>query len=514
MLAWMGYSMVVGLLLAGAGWACEQAAIARRLPLRWLWAASMACTLLLPMAMNSLQVELPALMAGGSMPRTVALRDLAAPSLTPRAWVPPAAQPILRQLEIDAQLGRGWLAMSAMLALVSIAGVVWMGWRARSWQRHRIAGVVVWVSADMGPAAHGVLRPRIVVPRWLLDGPASQQALVLAHEQSHVNARDPLLLALGLLALVAMPWNVALWWQARRLQRAIEIDCDARVLAQGHSVQQYGSTLIDIGERQCLPFGAVAAMAASRSLLAQRIGMMTRPAKRRFAPLFALLALGMAAAAAQVGPPAMVRHEVSISHAVVNSYVGYYQLSDYEVIILSQAGERLIWQVNHGRSFVMSADSETSFFSPQVDLQLEFPKVAPGQGVPEVMMRQLGVEMHAKRVEASVVQAIDEAIKQRVADQRPLPNGAALLRRNLELARHGQLQRDDFTHDFGALLQRTLPGARKEFEANGDIRSIKFRSVDIYGADIYDIEFEHGRATCWITENAAGKVTFANYRKS
>ena len=48
-------------------------------------------------------------------------------------------------------------------------------------------------------------------------------------EASH--GRDPLVLhAAALLALVT-PWNLALWWLNRRLRLAVELDCDARVLA-------------------------------------------------------------------------------------------------------------------------------------------------------------------------------------------------------------------------------------------------------------------------------------------
>ena len=35
------------------------------------------------------------------------------------------------------------------------------------------------------------------------------------------------------MAVVLMPWNLPLWWQWRRLRFAIEVDCDARVLASG-----------------------------------------------------------------------------------------------------------------------------------------------------------------------------------------------------------------------------------------------------------------------------------------
>ncbi|UUZ46788.1 hypothetical protein LP420_23520 [Massilia sp. B-10] len=70
-----------------------------------------------------------------------------------------------------------------------------------------------------------------MLPLWLTQSQAQQQALVMAHESSHMAARDPQLLGLALLVLVAMPWNLPMWWQLRRLRHAIEVDCDARVLA-------------------------------------------------------------------------------------------------------------------------------------------------------------------------------------------------------------------------------------------------------------------------------------------
>src|SRR5438477_356942 len=79
----------------------------------------------------------------------------------------------------------------------------------------------------------GLLRSRIVVPAWLLSAPESQQTAVIAHEQSHLEAGDPLMLTIALGLLVLMPWNFPLWWQLRRLRRAIEVDCDSRVLRRG-----------------------------------------------------------------------------------------------------------------------------------------------------------------------------------------------------------------------------------------------------------------------------------------
>src|SRR4029078_228106 len=102
------------------------------------------------------------------------------------------------------------------------------------------------------------------------------QTSAIAHDQPHLDARDPQLLTLGLALLVFMPWNLPLWWQLRRLRYAIEIDCDARVLKGGVDPQHYGATLIALVERQSAYVGAVAAMSESQSFLEERIEHMFR----------------------------------------------------------------------------------------------------------------------------------------------------------------------------------------------------------------------------------------------
>jgi bla regulator protein blaR1 len=56
---------------------------------------------------------------------------------------------------------------------------------------------------------------------------------------------------LGALFLAALvPWNIALWWQVRRLRLAIEFDCDARTLRTGMSEDAYENTLLWVAQRR------------------------------------------------------------------------------------------------------------------------------------------------------------------------------------------------------------------------------------------------------------------------
>ena len=88
---------------------------------------------------------------------------------------------------------------------------------------------------------------------------------MIAHEQSHLEAHDVRIFTGALALLVAMPWNLPLWWQLRRLRFAIEVDCDARVLQSGRDARIYGETLITVGQRQSGYLGAVAGMSEPRA---------------------------------------------------------------------------------------------------------------------------------------------------------------------------------------------------------------------------------------------------------
>src|SRR5262249_57068837 len=102
------------------------------------------------------------------------------------------------------------------------------------------------------------------------------------------------------------PWSAALWFMARRLRLAIEIDCDARVIGVGEPAEEYGLFLVAVGERRVHGLFLAASLAERRSSLERRICAMTVLRPRHPLPAsipFAALALGAAALAAQTPTP-------------------------------------------------------------------------------------------------------------------------------------------------------------------------------------------------------------------
>uniref|UniRef100_UPI0033411ED2 M56 family metallopeptidase n=1 Tax=Gemmatimonas sp. TaxID=1962908 RepID=UPI0033411ED2 len=115
---------------------------------------------------------------------------------------------------------------------------------------------------------------------------------------------DPLLLLSGCLALALLPWNPFAWFMLSRLRLAIELDCDARVLAAGASTRRYGALLIDLSAASA-PLPALTgapAFSHRASHLERRIrNMTTRPGSLRTTRRFMAIALTSGALLAACG---------------------------------------------------------------------------------------------------------------------------------------------------------------------------------------------------------------------
>jgi beta-lactamase regulating signal transducer with metallopeptidase domain len=306
----MVYSGAIALALSLVGLCVERLARRQNVARRHLWLGVMVLSLAWP-AMRILLAE----------PSPATLRPEAVPGVPDAPpWVvdletpglfQPVATDALRPVEAagwslpsDRTLLLAWGATSLALLLGLIAANLHLRWRASHWPRLRVLEREVLVSESTGPALLGTLRPRIIVPRWFIDEPAARQALVLLHESQHMAARDPLLLRLATLLVVAVPWNLPMWWQLRRLRQAMELDCDARVLRAGARPAEYGALLLAVARRAARVPAGLVALGEPVSALELRIRNLTPQRGSRAGALlaFVLLAGGAAAAATLEAP--------------------------------------------------------------------------------------------------------------------------------------------------------------------------------------------------------------------
>ncbi len=273
--AWMLYCIAIGLALTIVGVALERGLHLAGRPTRWAWVVALAGSFAIPAgawlrpeAFSSVAIPVPSVALAEPTNVTGAV-PTAAPSVA-TALAPSA----FALSDLDAMLRWGWGVSSVLLLSVLGAATLRLAALRRRWRASLLDGKAVVVSDNVGPAVAGLWRPEVVVPGWALALSAPQRRLMLVHEEEHVRAGDPWLLACGAAALVLMPWNPALWWQVRRLRLAVEMDCDARVLARGGRRPEYGELLLQVGRRRTQFALAALALGEPTSFLERRIRRM------------------------------------------------------------------------------------------------------------------------------------------------------------------------------------------------------------------------------------------------
>jgi hypothetical protein len=311
--AWMLYCIGIGLALIVAGYAAERALYLAGRPTRWAWSVALLGTLLLPVAALLRPQAFGSITVPLAAPAPPTPTD-ATPVQTDEAVAPaPVSAHGLTWTDLDGALRWGWALSSVALLLTFGVAAARLATLRRRWRPAVVHGRSVLVADDVGPAVAGLWPPRVVIPGWALDLTESQQRLMLAHEEEHVRARDPWLLAWGTAALVLAPWNPALWWLLRRLRLAVEMDCDARVLGRGHGTHDYGGLLLQVGQhRTRLPLAA-AALGEPQSFLERRIRRMAARLPRwRWLGAATSLVVAAAAIVAACGAPRPVGPERAV----------------------------------------------------------------------------------------------------------------------------------------------------------------------------------------------------------
>lgn len=287
--AWMAYAIVIATLVSTAALTTERIAVLRKLQRRWIWASALLLSLVLP-GLFAWQG------ASSSERRTAALVALAARETppvyaqSPIAWVGGSAHVAVSRASIDAWLLAGWSAMSVLVLATLSIGWLQLRRRLRGCSLGEVNGVRVTIADDLGPAVVGIIRPRIVIPRWLAQQDVATRTLALAHELEHVRAHDIRILGGALLIAVLVPWNLPVWWQLRRLRFAIEVDCDARVLRTGQSRSSYSQVLLNVATHLLPSRAAAAGLSESGSSLEERVRIMHTPVHKQWRVLATLLA--------------------------------------------------------------------------------------------------------------------------------------------------------------------------------------------------------------------------------
>lgn len=517
MFPWMIYAALVTVFLSIAALIGEHAAKQRQRATRGVWLTAMILSLLLPVTVAFAPIRIPVTFHVASHMATVPLRG--ATSIPMPAGMfewDVMERHATTTHRVDTIAGGLWLTLSAVLLGVFAIAAASLHRQKRHWKEGNLCRAAVLFSPNVGPAVIGILRPRIVVPNWLAQAPYAQQRHIIAHESAHLRARDPQLFALTLALVVLMPWNIALWWQLHRLRRAMEVDCDARVLQGGGDLHEYCETLIEVGQYRSASIGLAVGMSEPVSFLEQRIKLMLlKPKKwaRASAIGLACLSLGVAAVAAQVTPPdantKTAEKAATLSNDVLNGYVGYYKVSELSVITITRSDNHLVLRINGQVAFKGPMDlyprNNAEFFVPGMNATVDFLQDTQGNTKALAGSIEGHVAVRATRVNEANADEINKTLAKRIADQKPFPGSE----KALQLLLSDPDDSAGMSPELAKVRQEQKSGREKYLAKLGPVTSYKFGGVTDFGWDRYVVERNNGAETIYLLVDDSGMIISA-----
>ena len=263
---------------------------------RWIWCATIPLSMAIPgyyRAHHTWTVTDTSAQISAQQPVSEVL-GISTLSPLDRAWW-------ARTESYDTAINQIWSTISAVLLVWGLASAVRVALlvaisRRQEGNRRQPAvvdGVPVVVTDQLGPATVGLLRSRVLVPRWVLALPGMQRQYVVRHEEEHRRAHDAHLIFFASLPILLMPWNLAMWWQIRRLCLAVEMDCDNRVVAALGDAPAYGELLLTVAQAASRGPRLQPAFLGGMGSLERRLTALVAPAPLRRVQRFMLPALAI-----------------------------------------------------------------------------------------------------------------------------------------------------------------------------------------------------------------------------
>jgi TonB family protein len=319
---WMLSALLFTTLLAATAWCAEAALRTARQSTRWPWLGALPVAVtwpvIAPLARRMLRASAEPIQAAATLPSISVPAQLSGAA----SWLP----------QIDAVLLTLW-ATASLIVLVRLVRALTLLARVRRAGRPQVVdGVNVLVSENMGPAVLGIVQPIVLLPALLLDLEEPLRRLILRHEDEHRRAHDPLIVLGSAIAVALVPWNLPLWWITRRARLALEVDCDARVLARDGNATQYGRLLLLIAQRQTVT-SLAPMLAAYDTHLERRINaMLPVPLNHRrtklAAAIIGAIVIGIVACSSRIADIAAPRPEIAKRPAMISADQPYF---DFQV---------------------------------------------------------------------------------------------------------------------------------------------------------------------------------------
>ncbi|SHH08196.1 M56 family metallopeptidase [Bradyrhizobium erythrophlei] len=203
---------------------------------------------------------------------------------------------------------------------------------------------------------------------------------------------------------------------------------------------------------------------------------------------------------------------------LLDSYVGWYQLTPGRVLNVTRDGERLYVQETGRPKLEVKPRSADAFTGEHDDLAIF---LRDGQArVTQVLLHEpvFGARL-APRVGTAKAKAIEEEFARRISEvpdrfreQTPLPGSKEAILRGIEDLRQGTPNYDRMSAALGTKIRRQAAELQAMFNALGAVESIFFRGVGPGGYDFYGVKFANGTAEFRLLLGADGKADDVIFR--
>jgi hypothetical protein len=214
-----------------------------------------------------------------------------------------------------------------------------------------------------------------------------------------------------------------------------------------------------------------------------------------------------AARIAQISGPG-----VAIDASLLDSYVGWYELSSGRVLTVTREADRMIVQETGRQKFEVVAHGGDTFAGGQDDLVI-FLRDGRSEATRVLFQEPMSGARIAPRIAAAKAQMIEDEfarqmseVPERFRDQIPAQGGKEAILRGIADLQRGAPNYDRMSTSFAAKVRRQAAQLQAMMTALGPVESIFFRGVGPGGYDIYGVKFANGAAEFRIQLLGDGKV--------
>lgn len=203
------------------------------------------------------------------------------------------------------------------------------------------------------------------------------------------------------------------------------------------------------------------------------------------------------------------RQEVAVDAAILDLYVGFYQLSDSAVFTVTRDENHLVTRLTGQGPVPVYAQSDTEFFAKVVDAQISFIPGAKRQAATSLILHQGGGNIPMQRIDGATAQEIARKTAERMKSQSATPGTEAALRRLIDGILSGKPNYDEMSSHLADATRHQLPKLHPGLAELGAVQSAGFLGVGAQGEDVYTVRHDNGASHWRIALDSRGKISTA-----